>query len=157
SISNRDRGAPKNRLTFPTGAIFGVIVAIGCAEEPATGRVCEAPEPAFRLLVRSGDGALPDSLEIDVGFGGAQSESYSVGSDSQGDVVCCLSLASLSHLPARIPCAAGALEQVDQFNFSRQDGAARINDAGQPPGDANEPHKAEFNYVVCDLWTNGAA
>ena len=102
-------------------------------------------------------GALPDSLTIDVAFGGAQSESYRVGSSTRGEVVCCQSVEEVSDAPKRIPCAGAGLDKAEQFNLAARDASHILNDAGTMGSTSDGTPGADFDFVVCDLWTNGAA
>lgn len=155
------------------GSTLLVALAGACRGDTEQPRVCGAPQPAFRLHVHSLQGPLPELLDIEVGFGGAQSEAYRLGSASRGDVVCCVALAERDDAPTRIPCAGGTpsagassflLSSIEAGgNNHIEAGLVRSTDAGLPDAglpDARLPDAGapdEVNHVVCDLWTNGAA
>lgn len=114
------------RRWAPLFVVWG-LMSVGCADDHETPEPCGAPTPAFRFEATTLDAPLPDNLTLQVEFGGAQSETYELGSSRVGEVACCVTVAELSDAPAHIPCGA-------------------TMDAG-----AVAP-----NAVVCDLWTNGA-
>lgn len=74
------------------------------------------------------DAPLPEDLTLHVEFGGAQSETYRLGSASVGEVACCVTVANVDDAPTHIPC-----------------GTTVHSDAA-----------VSSNAIVCDLWTNGA-
>lgn len=117
------------------GALFGaftwisVLVSAGCTEaRPKPDRPCGEPTPAFRFEATAVQAPLPEELTLRVAFGGAQSESYTLGQTRVGEVACCVTVAQVSDAPRRIPCS-----------------TVVESDAEVAP-----------NAIVCDLWTNGA-
>ena len=108
---------------------FVVLVATGCTDaRPDPDRPCGEPTPAFRFEATAVQAPLPDELTLRVEFGGAQSESYTLGESRVGEVACCMTVARVSDAPRRIPCS-----------------TVVESDADVAP-----------NAIVCDLWTNGA-
>ncbi len=104
-------------------------LATSCADpKPDVEPPCGAPTPAFRFAATAVQTPLPDDLRVDVEFGGAQSESYTLGETRVGEVACCVTVAAVEDAPTNIPC-----------------GTTVSQDAAVAP-----------NVIVCDLWTNGA-
>ncbi len=101
---------------------------LGCTGNPNPPPPCGAPTPAFRFHTTAVQTPLPDGLTLRVEFGGAQSETYEVGTAAVGEVACCVTVADVGDAPAHIPC--GTTIESDATVAS--------------------------NAIVCDLWTNGA-
>jgi hypothetical protein len=121
--SRPSRAARRFAVTLPC-----VLAGSACTDPKPGPQLCDVPQPAFRFEATTVDEPLPSGLTVQVEFGGAQSESYTLGSTQVGDVACCVTVASVKDAPRVIPCDT-SLER----------------DAAVEP-----------NAIVCDLWTNGA-
>lgn len=120
------RAARRSVRAAVLSVLTGVLL-FGCADDHEVPEPCGAPTPAFRFEATTLHAPLPDNLTLQVTFGGAQSETYELGSSRVGEVACCVTVAQISDAPAHIPCGA-------------------TMDAGV----------VAPNAIVCDLWTNGA-
>lgn len=121
--SRPSRAARWVALTLPC-----VMVSSACTDPKPGPEPCDAPQPAFRFEATTVHEPLPPELTLQVEFGGAQTETYTLGATRVGDVACCVTVTSVEDAPRVIPC-----------------------DTSMERDAAVEP-----NAIVCDLWTNGA-
>jgi hypothetical protein len=113
-------------------------------EDPSMVGVCPRARAAFALQISSTDGGLPPTLSVEIGFGGAESERYSLHKgNANNDVLCCSNLAGVSLRP--LTC-----EQPLNPVASAPDASA---DAAVP----KTVTPASSTQLQCQVWTNGAA
>jgi hypothetical protein len=106
--------------------------------------VCPRARAAFSLELDMPGRALPKGLVIEVGFGGAESESYSLlKGNGMNDVLCCSTENAVSLQP-----------QSCGRPLVAADGAAAEADAAIAP---TQPAHVGGGNLRCEVWTNGAA
>lgn len=141
---------------------------------------CPAAVPAFRLVLDARP-SLPTGTQLKVTFGGAQHESYELGSSQdENQTVCCAAVPRGQEAGVRIACGADTISPrtpaaATTFDVSggavQLDAGAATTDAAtdaatdasvgiSPSADAGLADAAVMPaplVLVCDLWTNGAA
>lgn len=121
------------RLLSPLVLALSVV---GCpANSTPRPEPCPQQRPAFHVVLGAA-GPWPDSVTVEVTYGGAQTATYSSATVAENDVVCCEArLANDPNLEAAVDCAIGLRpEEPDAAADDRRD-----------------------LRLVCELWTNGAA